>query len=41
MEQGNVVSMGEESGEGVDATLLSDILRYINLAEAAIGHIYV
>jgi len=39
MEQGKVVSRGEGSGEGVDffygATLLSDTLKYINLAEVA------
>jgi hypothetical protein len=29
MEQGKSVSMGEESGEGVDATLPSDTLRYL------------
>ena len=31
------MSRGEESGEGVDATLLSDTRRYINLDELAIG----
>jgi len=31
------VSRGEGSGEGVDAFLLSDTLRYINLAEGAVG----
>ena len=28
-----VVCRGEGSGEGVDATLLSDTVRYINIAE--------
>ena len=30
------VVRGEGSGEGVDATLLSDTLRYINLADVDI-----
>ena len=32
-----VVCRGKGSGDGVDATLLSDTLRYINLAEVGIG----
>ncbi len=31
------MSRGEGSGKGVDATFLSDTLRYINLAEGAVG----
>ena len=37
VDQGKVVSKGEGSGEGVDDTLLSDTLRYIDLPEVTIG----
>ena len=37
MERGKVVSKGEGSGEGVDATLVSNTLRYMSLACLAIG----
>ena len=38
LEQGKVVSREEEgSGEGVEAPLISDTLRYINLVEIDIG----
>ena len=33
LDQKKVVSRGQRSGEGVDATLLSDTLRYINLTQ--------
>jgi hypothetical protein len=37
VDQVKVVSRGEGSGEGVDDTLLSDTLGYINLTEVVIG----